>query len=668
MEKTKQKENNSIKYLCKSLSISVATGNNWLKAGKIIPTNFINNKPTFSNKYIENLKIQIISGQNNSLKSRRNKKYVTGSFLYHDYISENSKNFSTVSKILDLISENSELSANLELILAEASIQLFVQKFNLKCSQKNNLLKLFIDKQLDLGEFSIFINDLIDKKSDILKFISQNSQLFNLEYTYENNEDILGFLYISCRNIGHRKVTGAYYTPNNIVKILISELFKNNSNYKNKKLIDPSCGTGNFLLQLPNNYPVENIYASDIDEISIKITRINLFLKYNCGTKILQNNIKKADYLESKIDKKYDYIIGNPPWGCDYNEEEKEKFRKLFQSATGSNIESYDLFLEHSLNKLNHNGIVSFVLPESVLTVKTHKNIRDLIIKNNSINYINYLGNAFDKVQCPSIILQILHNQKPINTDKMRVIYKNYNFLINTKRDVNPEFFNFAMTDVEYNILNKINNTKNCTYLKDNSTFALGIVTGNNEKYITHKKSHNNEIILKGSDISKFKIKPSDNYINFVPENFQQVAPTELYRAPEKLLYRFICNQLVFAYDNDKHLTLNSCNILIPEIKNMDIKYILAILNSRIAQFIYEKQFNSLKVLRSHIEQIPIPKITQNEQSEIVKIVEKIIKNDKNNSKLYDDLDKKISTFYNLTKEEYSTIIKSLNFSNTFFN
>ena len=40
---------------------------------------------------------------------------------------------------------------------------------------------------------------------------------------------------------------------------------------------------------------------------------------------------------------------------------------------------------------------------------------------------------------------------------------------------------------------------------------------------------------------------PPKSRINFRPEQFQQAAPAEYYRAPEKLLYRFICSHLVFA-------------------------------------------------------------------------------------------------------------------------
>ena len=100
-----------------------------------------------------------------------------------------------------------------------------------------------------------------------------------------------------------------------------------------------------------------------------------------------------------------------------------------------------------------------------------------------------------------------------------------------------------------------------------------------------------------------------------------------MYRAKEKLLYRFICNQLVFAYDDKKTLSLNSCNIVIPKIEKLQAKYILAILNSRIAQFIFNKKFDSVKILRAHIESIPIPNASEKQQNEIIKIVDIFIFN-----------------------------------------
>ena len=123
------------------------------------------------------------------------------------------------------------------------------------------------------------------------------------------------------------------------------------------------------------------------------------------------------------------------------------------------------------------------------------------------------------------------------------------------------------------------------------------------------------------------------------------------------MVYKFISNKLVFAYDNKQTLSLNSCNILIPEIAGLSVKYIMAVLNSSVAQFIFNKQYNSIKVLRSHIEQIPIPYVEESEQKNIESYVDKILNSkDENYQKWYNILDEKISRIYSLTDEEISLI------------
>ncbi len=161
-----------------------------------------------------------------------------------------------------------------------------------------------------------------------------------------------------------------------------------------------------------------------------------------------------------------------------------------------------------------------------------------------------------------------------------------------------------------------------------------------------------------GSDIYRYGIITSKNYIRFVPEYFQQVAPIEMYRTKEKLLYRFISEVPVFTYDNQQTLSLNSCNIVIPEIDGIDMKYILAILNSSVATYFISKKFNSVKLLRSHIEQMPIPVVSMDVQNTIIKKVDHIMNSSENISGLYEDLDNDIMALFGLTAK-YSDVIKN---------
>ena len=174
------------------------------------------------------------------------------------------------------------------------------------------------------------------------------------------------------------------------------------------------------------------------------------------------------------------------------------------------------------------------------------------------------------------------------------------------------------------------------------------------------------EVVLKGSDIFRYAMKETDNYIQFTPEKFQQVAPTEMYRAEEKLLYRFIAEVPVFSYDNQQTLSLNSCNILIPQIEGMNIKYVLAILNSSVTAFFINKKYNSVKLLRSHIESLPIPLVSDAKQTDIIKKVDHIMHSDENISGLYEELDNEIMNIYSLSEEQQSTIRTALSGKNLF--
>ena len=172
--------------------------------------------------------------------------------------------------------------------------------------------------------------------------------------------------------------------------------------------------------------------------------------------------------------------------------------------------------------------------------------------------------------------------------------------------------------------------------------------------------------VFKGSDIFRYSIKDINNYIQFTPNAFQQVASEEMYRAEEKLLYRFICEVPVFAYDNCQTLSLNSCNILIPQIEGMDIKYVLAVLNSRVSAFFINKKFNSVKLLRSHIESMPIPAISAERQRKIVKKTDHILNSSEDICGLYEELDNDIMEIFCLSQKHRDTIRAALSGKNLF--
>lgn len=659
----------TVSELAERISVSVATVRNWIKLNKISPDMKKNGKFYFSQITVGNILELVSSNSNNILKSRRNKKYlgVNGvnvdvdvdirGDIYKNYLSKNSKNIKTVEKLISIICyKKIRLDKDLiKLILAECGIQLVAQRKNIQVDTTKSMVYEYLNSKLELGCYSRIIDDFIDDKNTALDKIKANPEIFSLKYVYEESEDLLGLIYQSCEKISHKKSKGAYYTPTNVVKKLVSRLeFQQMA--ETDKILDPCCGGGNFLLQLPSDIDISQIYANDKDFVSLSITRLNMALKYEVSDiEVLYKNFTNKDYLSEYDLSGFKYIIGNPPWGARFSAGELKMLKSKYEVASDK-IESYEVFIEKSLQILDENGILSFVLPESVLNIKTHKDIRQLIKKSNSVRYVEVLGEKFDKVQCPSVIIEILHNNKPFSYLNTKVKVEDKSFVIRGERDISADSFLFCMTDEEYEIIKKITSSENKVYLKDNAKFALGIVTGDNKNLLQAQKSEHNEPIVKGSEVTKYRLLPAKNYIEFLPNKFQQVAPTELYRSNEKLLYRFISKELVFAYDNKQTLSLNSCNILIPLFKELDIKYVLAVLNSSIAQFLFNKIYHSIKVLRSHIESIPIPKCGKNTQLEIIQLANKLIIGEDSYSEIYRQIDELLLPLYGLSKQDYEII------------
>jgi len=637
------------------LSVSQATVRNWIRLGKIKPEP--DNK-TFNRLYIEKLIEEISCGKDHRLKSRRNKKNISGKLLYKDYI-KSKTNKDIVKNILN--SCNSLSEQELRIILAHFAVRLYQQsggKILFNDAPLKNKAKISENEV-----FNTLIADLIGN-TDTLD-LSNIRFIFDYQPESAPFEDTLGFIYISLKDLNKRKLTGTYYTPQKTVNSLISSL-SDCIDPKTQTICDPCCGTGNFLIGLVSHgVNPAMLYGYDIDEISIYITRINMFLLNPGFTKNqLYSQFVCKNTLAEEIPQVFSVILGNPPWGYAFSEEELAYLKKRYLTAKTSGTESFDLFVEKGLALLEEDGYLSYVLPESVLNVASHRDTRELIIKNTSFKFVTYSGNAFSDVLCPSVILGLKKDGRG-KTIRCKVSLNGVGFTINKDRKLDSESLPLNMTDEEYDCLSAITSIPKAEFLAGNAVFGLGIVTGNNKQYISNEKSNGSEIILRGSNIFRYSVSESSEYIYFTPEKFQQTAPAHIYRAKEKLLYRFISDVPVFAYDNRQTLSLNSCNILIPQIDTMDIKYILAILNSSVSAYFFNKKYNSVKLLKAHIEALPIPVVSEEKQKEIIKKADEIMKKG-NAGGLYDELDNDIMDIYALSHSQKNIIKASLAGKNRF--
>ncbi len=411
----------------------------------------------------------------------------------------------------------------------------------------------------------------------------------------------IGVEYENSLSNAHRNKEGIYYTPSWVVK----DMFKNIKIQSDFKFLDPCCGSGNFIIEaIKSGVAPENVYGFDVDENAVFITKERILQEFGFETP----NIKVGNFLEKIFELNqeksfFDLIFTNPPWGKKIQKEEKEKISSFF--GCGNSLDTTALFMGASLTLLKKNGILGFLVQEAFFNITTFEDIRKKIIAKKILRFIDY-DKAFKGLLTKAQAI-IIENTEANADDIIECFAENKKFDRKLSSFTkNPKLiFNFWTNENETQVIEKLYTTKHIT-LKDKAKWALGIVTGNNEKFCSNIKKENYIPIYKGSDITKKGLKEATNFILNDFSNFQQIAPLKMYEAKEKLMYKFISSDLCFFYDNQQRYILNSANLLIPLNIGITNEQLTALLNSEIINWLFRKLFATHKVLRSDLELLPI--------------------------------------------------------------
>lgn len=457
-----------------------------------------------------------------------------------------------------------------------------------------------------------------------------------------NEGDLLGLVYQCIQTEGEKNIKGSYYTPKKVVQSMVSDIKLK----PNDKVLDPCCGSSAFLLNIPNIKP-KQIFGSDIDPIAVMISRVNYFLKFPKTTnspKIYEAdfleplsllNMQENDFQKNINSNSFDYIITNPPWGA-------VSTNNHFSSKNILSGEMFSLFLVKSFESLKDGGNMRFLLPQSILNVKTHQDIRKYLLKTTNLKEIRLHPGSFSGVMTQYISLEAEKNKKAAST--FTIIDNKNEYRIEKKSLTAQNHFVINTIDsTDREILDKVFSKKK--YDLSSSIWALGIVTGNNKEKLFDGPRVGFEPIFTGKEIMPFKLKDAKKYIHYDRSNFQQVAKDEIYRADKKLVYKFISKKLVFSIDDSGQLFLNSANILIPQVPNMSINSVAAFLNSELYQYLHKKMFGEIKILKSSLLALPFIEITAKQDEELSSKVENILQSDRED---YPDLQKYIYNLFDI--------------------
>lgn len=468
------------------------------------------------------------------------------------------------------------------------------------------------------------------------------------EVVWNEDNDVLGFVYQSLMAEGERNLTGQYYTNKNVVDYMLG----NKCLADGETFLDPCCGSGAFLLSVHTNTP-ECLFGFDINPVAVMIAGTNLLVKYpehNFIPQVYCLDFLKNDSFDigwQDLPSKFDNIYTNPPWGSDKD----GLYFKRFPEITSK--ERSSMVIVESLKRLNANGNFYFLLPTSLLKIKTHKDIRKYILLNSTVQSIDLYLDRFDGVFTDYFSIKL--SAKPADTQR---------YLVSTEGETrsitlsatdcrNGVIVLEQLTNVDDSIIDKMESKRHDDLR--HSQWALGIVTGDNKNKLKKEAAPGLEPVYAGKQVGPFKLRSEASYISFVPAAFQQCAKESFFRAPEKLIYRFIAKYPIVAYDDRQCLCLNSANILIPELDGISIKSVAALLNSSLYRFYYTIKYSDIKVLKGNLQELPFPKLTKSQDDVLSDLVSAIQKTDFS-EKRQQELDEVVYSIFNISPTEQQHI------------
>jgi hypothetical protein len=384
----------------------------------------------------------------------------------------------------------------------------------------------------------------------------------------------------------------------------------------------------------------------------------------------------------------FDIVIGNPPYvtykgkqRVNISNEDVSKLISLYPNSAQYKVNSYALFTEKGVNLLKTKGMLSFIIPSTILQNEYLRNIRKYLLSNYHITQIVSFENKVFKTVTDSIILFVSNEFfKEAQTQFLRK--DNLVFLLNDETKIYSQsnwnsaddgIINLRTSNQEDSILNKIE--KVSKILNQFMKVYVGIVAHGIKKFISDKKiTKHYKKYLQGKNIGKYEINYSGIYVNFDIGKLHSNTDEDVYLQNEKILVRKTGNILLAAYDDSQFYTDQSIyNLYSRKNNKLNLKYIIALLNSRLMNFYFNKKmitnpdvFPYIKGI--HLKKLPIKNINKHYQDPFIEVVNKILDITKDENYLEDNIkktkvreyknqiDQMVYKLYDLTNDEIKIV------------
>ncbi|MFW9779048.1 MAG: N-6 DNA methylase [Candidatus Heimdallarchaeota archaeon] len=491
--------------------------------------------------------------------------------------------------------------------------------------------------------------------------------------------DILGELYNHIQSRKARNANGRFYTPPEIIRYVMSKLPLNDfvremEKGSSPKILDPSCGTGGFLLAFQdemqdimlmrnwsqrdiNRALQKSIYGIDIDEFAIQLSKLNMAMKENISNvNQISSNFYTEDAVKTPIcgnegnlsavfGHRFMFVVGNPPY---YEMKRFPRFVSEYPMLASSPIPNISsLFFVRYTQLLSDGGILVFLLPASLLFSDRFIDVRKYLLDRYSIIEVVHLGKAFSEVGLEQVIV-FLQNKPPEFGHTVRVVFD----IENLEKHIYKEtitFQKYFLKDRKYRFRIFMDKTVSAIVqrIESRSEFLINhayryidrggrkiaIFRGMGwERDLTSSRDSENTFpAIKGTNIMRYGIK--DYY--YLP-NARKSTTSHKFRLittrPKIVLQRLVSSKtrLVATSDNNGILTISTIeNLMLNDDAPWDQDFIVGILNSDlISLYVIDQIFMRSRLTTSldqeYLGYLPVPVIDKAEQARLIEKVHRL--------------------------------------------
>jgi hypothetical protein len=113
----------------------------------------------------------------------------------------------------------------------------------------------------------------------------------------------------------------------------------------------------------------------------------------------------KQGFPEVAKDGGFDAVVGNPPWGAFFSEDELEYLRYSNREIIVRMIDSFMYFVYQCSKRLRRDGHFGMIIPDVFLYQEDNRKLREYLLTNTWLRFVLNMGDVFQKVTRPACVM-----------------------------------------------------------------------------------------------------------------------------------------------------------------------------------------------------------------------------------------------------------------------